>query len=61
MKNKNFQDLPDYLTVLEAADVLRIGRTKAYQLSRSGGIPVCRIGRQVRVPKEALIASLNTH
>jgi excisionase family DNA binding protein len=38
------------LTIREAADVLSMGRTKLYeQLDKSGGIPVVRIGRSVRV------------
>lgn len=49
---------PDFLTVEEAGDVLRIGRTAAYQLARQflataggAGIPVVRYGRQLRVPR----------
>lgn len=49
---------PDFLTVEEAADVLRIGRTSAYQLTRlyldtdgQDGVPAARVGRQVRVPR----------
>jgi len=58
---------PDFLTVEEAAVVLRIGRTTAYELARgflagneADGIPVVRIGRQMRVPRcelEALLGS----
>ena len=49
---------PDFLTVEEAALVLRIGRTAAYQLARefldtagASGLPVIRCGRQLRVPR----------
>jgi excisionase family DNA binding protein len=52
---------PDYLTVEEAARVLRIGRTAAYALARRWrdtdgreGLPVIRFGRLLRVPKLAL-------
>ena len=55
--------MPDFLTVEEAAKVLRIGRTAAYGLTRewratSGatGLPVVRFGRQLRVPRAALEA-----
>lgn len=53
--------LPDLLTVTEAAAVLRIGRTTAYELVRrdfdSGGgegLAVVRIGGQFRVPRSSL-------
>lgn len=52
---------PHFLTVEEAAAVLRIGRTSAYELARrwlatSGreGIPVVRLGRTLRVPQAAI-------
>lgn len=52
---------PDLFTVAEAAVVLRIGRTTAYELVRrdfaSGGgegLAVVRIGGQFRVPRAAL-------
>ena len=58
----NFDELPDMLRVEEAAKVLRIGRSAAYEgvgafLSTAGatGIPSIRIGRSVRVPKHALL------
>lgn len=52
---------PDLFTVAEAAAVLRIGRTTAYELVRrdfdSGGgegLAVVRVGGQFRVPRSAL-------
>lgn len=47
-------EVPDLLTVHEVARVLRIGRNTAYALVRSGRVRSLRIGRAVRVPKEAL-------
>ena len=50
----------DVLTVEEAADVLRIGRSAAYDLARiwragdPSGLPVIQVGRQLRVPRAAL-------
>ena len=56
---------PDFLTVEEAAQVVRIGRTKAYDLARLflvtngvDGLPVIRFGKQLRVPRCRLEALL---
>jgi excisionase family DNA binding protein len=43
----------------EAARELGIGRSKAYELIRSGELPVIRIGRSVRIPIEPLKAWIN--
>lgn len=55
------EPLPDFLTVEEAATILRIGRTAAYEQTRryeetegEAGIPVIRVGRLMRVPRAAL-------
>ena len=40
-----------FLRVEEAAKVLRIGRTLAYQMAASGELPVIRVGKQLRVPR----------
>ena len=60
-------DLPALLTVEEAARVLRIGRSLAYQLARdyesSGGVeglPVIRLGACMRVPRWALLELMRT-
>lgn len=45
---------PWVLTVEEAARILRIGRTAAYEAVRRGEIPHLRFGRSVRIPRHAL-------
>ena len=45
---------PAVLTVEEAAEVLRIGRTAAYEAARRGDLPTVRIGRSLRVPRRQL-------
>ncbi len=57
-----FNDLPPLLTVEQAAKVLQIGRSKAYELTveyeRSGGVsglPFVWIGNQKRIPRHALV------
>lgn len=52
--------LPPMLDLLQAATLLGIGRTTAYQLARKGGfpVPVLRIGSSYRVPSAPLRALL---
>lgn len=45
---------PNVMTVLEVAAFLRIGRTTAYGLIKSGEIPSVKIGRQIRVFRDDL-------
>lgn len=52
------ENLPDVLTVEQAAKVLRIGRTLAYELARRGEIPAKRLGHRVVIPKPALMRYL---
>ena len=59
--------LPPLLTIEEAARVLRIGRSLAYQLAREYessdgdvGLPVIRVGTCLRVPRWALIELVRT-
>ena len=42
------------LRVSEAADVLGIGRTMAYDLVRTGDIPSILVGSRIRVPRAEL-------
>jgi len=48
------EGLPDLLSVMETADVLRIGRGKTYELVREGVVPSIVLGRSIRIPKTAL-------
>ena len=47
--------LPLYLTVDELASALRIGRNAAYNLVHEGKIHFLRIGRTIRIPRDALV------
>jgi excisionase family DNA binding protein len=44
----------EYLKVPEVAEVLRIARSRAYELVGSGEIPSVRIGRSVRISRREL-------
>jgi len=51
---------PDFITVEQAAAIIGIGRTCAYQLARraadfgEGTFPAVRFGKQLRVPRRKL-------
>jgi len=54
-------EAPDFLTMEETAQILRIGRNQVYELARvwratggERGVPVVEFGRRLRVPKAAL-------
>ena len=53
-KYKNLEDLPLALTVEEAAAVLKIGRSLAYEMVRSGRLKSLRIGHKIRISRSAL-------
>ena len=55
MKNKE----PLTYTVTEMAQMLNIGKNKAYELVKTEGFPVIYIGSTIRIPVEALHKWLN--
>ena len=58
-KYRSFDELPLTLRVEDLMPVLGIGRNTAYELVRCGKIRSIRIGRQLRIPKDALVAYLS--
>jgi excisionase family DNA binding protein len=44
----------EYLKVPEVAQILRIGRSRAYELVANGTIPAVKIGRSLRVSRKEL-------
>ncbi|MGQ0431266.1 MAG: helix-turn-helix domain-containing protein [Microthrixaceae bacterium] len=55
------EQLPPFLRVEEAARILRISRSAAYELAHAwlasngeAGLPVIRLGRTIRVPRAAI-------
>ena len=50
--------LPEVLTAHEAAAILRIGRNQLYQAVARGQLGAIRIGRSIRIPRQALLALL---
>ncbi len=51
-------DAPLLLTVKEAAALMRVGRDTAYSLVAQRRIPCIKLGKQIRIPRKALIAHL---
>ena len=57
-KYRDLHELPMTLRVEDLMPLLGIGRNTAYELVRSGKLRSIRVGRQVRIPKNALIEFL---
>lgn len=53
-KYRSLDDLPLVLKVEDLMPILGIGRNTAYELVRCGQIRSIRIGRQLRVPRDAV-------
>ena len=58
-KYRDLRDLPMILRVEDLMPLLGIGRNTAYKLICSGQIRSVRIGRQIRIPREALLEFLD--
>ena len=61
MKNTytNIEELPLTLNAHEAAAVLRISKSKVYELARTESFPAVRIGKRVVIPRDKLIEWMN--
>ena len=58
-KYRSYDELPLTLRVEDLMPILDIGRNTAYELVRCGKIRSIRIGKQLRIPKQALIDYLS--
>ena len=54
----DIHDVPVTLRVEELMPILGIGRNTAYELIRRGQIRSIRSGRQIRIPRDALLEFL---
>jgi excisionase family DNA binding protein len=52
--------VPEVLTAREAAAILRVGRNQLYQAIGRGQLRAVRIGRSLRIPKQALLDLLGS-
>ena len=58
-KYRSYDELPLTLRVEDLMPILGIGQNTAYELVRCGKIRSIRIGKQLRIPKQALIDYLS--
>ena len=58
-KYRSYDELPLTLRVEDLMPILDIGRNTAYALVRCGTIRSIRIGKQLRIPKDALVEYLS--
>ena len=58
-KYRDLHEVPVTLRVEDLMPLLGIGRKTAYELIRSGQIRSIRVGRQIRIPREALLEFLD--
>ena len=58
-KYRSYDELPLTLRVEDLMPILDIGRNTAYELIRCGKIRSIRIGKQLRIPKDALVEYLS--
>ena len=49
-----FEQYDDILTIEEIAEILKIGRTQAYRIVRSGNLKGYKEGKDWKIPKQAL-------
>lgn len=49
---------PQYMTVAEVAQTMRVSRMTVYRLVHSGDLPAIRVGKSFRVPEPALMQYL---
>jgi excisionase family DNA binding protein len=50
-----FSHYPDIMSVNDLRSALGIGRTKAYELIKSGEIKSIKVGKSIKIPKAALL------
>lgn len=49
----DWEQLPVILTVPEAAKLARVGKAQIYNLSHTKHFPAIKIGRTIRIPRDA--------
>lgn len=55
-----FKDYPDVVTIDDLQNMLHIGRNTAYSMLRDGAIKTVKIGKRYIIPKQSVIAFLES-
>jgi excisionase family DNA binding protein len=55
----NYGQLPLILTVDDLSRIMGISRVVAYELTKTKGFPIIRVGRRITIPKTAFIKWLD--
>lgn len=50
------QDKPQFVTVAEVADLMRVSKMTVYRMIHAGELPAMRVGKSFRVPQSAVTA-----
>ena len=53
------QPAPQFMTVSEVADVMRVSKMTVYRLIHAGELPAIRVGKSFRVPQNAISVLLD--
>lgn len=56
----NAQPAPQFMTVSEVAEVMRVSKMTVYRLIHAGELPAIRVGKSFRVPQSALSSMLDS-
>lgn len=54
LQYNSISEMPITLRVEELMSILHVGRNTAYELVRSGRIRSIKVGRQLRIPRDAV-------
>lgn len=54
-----FELYDDILSIIDIADILKIGTTQAYKIVRSGQLKGYKEGKDWKIPKSSLIEYIN--
>ncbi|MDO5048621.1 MAG: helix-turn-helix domain-containing protein [Actinomycetaceae bacterium] len=50
------QEKPQFVTVAEVADLMRVSKMTVYRMIHAGELPAMRVGKSFRVPQSAVTA-----